>query len=338
MVLSMVVACSENPAAEVMEEPSGKRWTEFPSNPILVPPTCPAWNCLGITDPWLGRQPDGTRMLWVSAGGDAAEDGPVLGRATYATDGTFRFSSSAPELTPADNGWDRWRETVSLTYNETKEQWSIWYLGYRESFFEDPAIGRAVSDGPEGLQFSRPDAPIYRPASDGWDAQFITDPVPIRMSDGRWHLYYVGAGSTVGVGLLISDDGESWTSHPQNPVFERDLEGWDQGLLGIEVKYVGDRFYMWYTGYEEPLDLETTPMSIGQAESVDGIQWSRSPSNPVIEPGPPGAWNGLRVVSPSVMVDPDGTLTMAVHGQSQGDARGGSLGNIGLYELQSGRH
>ncbi|NBC85364.1 MAG: hypothetical protein GVY25_04145 [Bacteroidetes bacterium] len=76
-------------------------------------------------------------------------------------------------------------------------------------------------------------------------------------------------------------------------------------------------------------------MSIGLAVSDDGIRWSRDESNPVIEPGRAGAWNGLRVVSPSVRVEDDGSLVMAVHGQSREDARGAVLGRVGLYRAES---
>jgi len=336
-----LAGCATNPAGTSEaarpdeSESGGMEWTEDAGNPVLDPPPCPAWNCLGMTDPWLGTSTSGESILWVSAGGSAAEGGPVVGRAARTTDGRFRFVPSAPQVLPRDSVWDRWRETVSFTFNDDADRWSMWYLGYAESFFDDPGIGRAVSEGPDGLRFARPDAPLYRPCPDGWDAAFLTDPVPVRRPDGGWNLYYVGAGTTVGVGLLTSPDGETWTPHPQNPVFERDLDGWDQGILGIDVKRVEGQYWMWYTGYEEPLDLERTPMSIGLAVSDDGIRWARVASNPVIEPGLAGAWNGLRVVAPSVRVEDDGSLVMAVHGQSREDARGAVLGRIGLYRAES---
>lgn len=37
---------------------------------------------------------------------------------------------------------------------------------------------------------------------------------------------------------------------------------------------------MWYLGYQEPLDLSSTPISIGLATSDDGITWTRHESGP----------------------------------------------------------
>jgi hypothetical protein len=207
----------------------------------------------------------------------------------------------------------------------------MWYLGYARSFFEDPALGQTMSEGTEGTSFPRPAEPIYRARPGGWDGAFVTDPVAVPDPAGGWRLYYIGAGTTVGVGLLTSPDGTTWTPHPDNPLVEGDAGGWDQGFVGLEVIHHGGRWLMWYSGYREPLDLASTPIAIGLATSDDGVVWERHPANPVVEPGSPGAWNGLRIVSPSVHVEADGTLLMAVHGQSRADAAGASLGRIGLY-------
>ena len=337
--LLLLTACGSTPTAPPEDEApglphAGIAWTEVDGNPVLAQPACPAWNCLGMTDPWLGTGPDGQVVLWTSAGGSAAEGGPVVGRATGLSPDALTFDADAPQLTPRADAWDRWRETVSLQYDAAARRWRMWYLGYNNGFFQDPGLGQALSEGPDGVRFPRPAAPIYRPEPGMWDGQFVTDPVSLRAPDGTWHLYYVGAGTTIGVGLLTSTDGQNWTPHPENPIFERNLDGWDQGFVGLEVACVDGQYLMWYAGYEEPLDLETTPISIGLATSDDGIHWTRYEDNPVITPGPPGAWNGLRVVAPSVHVTASGALVMAVHGQSAADATGASLGRIGLYRSE----
>ncbi|MEM1118101.1 MAG: hypothetical protein AAGJ11_16430 [Bacteroidota bacterium] len=331
--LLLLAACSEaTPEADPPDAPfTGVVWEEVPGNPSLATPVCPEWNCLGMTDPWLGRAPDGETVLWVSAGGDAATGGPVVARASGPTASEVTFGADAPQLLPDDAAWDRWRETVALRFDPEADRWTMWYLGYNQSFFDDPAIGQSVSTDAEGTAFVRPEAPIYRPAPGAWDGRFVADPTPIRLPDGSWRLYYTGAGTTVGVGVLESDDGETWTPYAGNPVFERDLGGWDQGFIGIDVQIVDGRYLMWYSGYEEPLDLETTPISIGLAVSDDGLSWQRYEDNPVIEPGASGTWNELRIVSPSVRIEADGSFTMALHGQNRADAQGRSLGRIGLY-------
>lgn len=326
----------------------GVVWTEVPGNPVFAQPVCPTWNCLGMTDPWIGNGPGGDIFMWVSGGGDSGEhldgngvlkNGPVVGRARANDDLAFEFDPNAALLTPPslpddpEPVWDRWRETVSALY-EADSGWTLWYLGYSVSVFDDPGIGQVSSM--DGLTWTRPTKPIYRPEPDGWDHAFISGPTVVVGPDGVWRLYYSGAGTTVGVGLLLShDQGSSWQPHEGNPVFERDLAGWDEGILEVTVRYVEGRYMMWYSGYEEPLDLQTTPISIGLAVSGDGIHWQRYTNNPVIRPGPSGGgWNGLRVSSPSVHLLADGSLLMAVHGQNHADAQGGSMGRIGLYRSE----
>jgi len=67
---------------------------------------------------------------------------------------------SALQVLPRDSVWDRWRETVSFTFNDDADRWSMWYLGYAESFFDDPGIGQAVSERPDSLRGRRRRAPV----------------------------------------------------------------------------------------------------------------------------------------------------------------------------------
>jgi hypothetical protein len=256
----------------------------------------------------------------------------VVGRATVGADLSLTPDPAEnPVLSVLENGWDQKRETVFLRFDEARSRWTMWYLGYSVSFFDDPAIGQMHSTDATGLEWERPAQPIYRPASDAWDGAFVSGPtfleVPAGKADaGQWRIYYSGAGTTVGIGLLTSEDqGESWVAHPASPVLEGAEGSWDEGILEVSVRYVNGEYLMWYSGYEEPLDLEKTPIYIGLARSEDGISWRRSEYNPVLGPAEAGSWNDLRVASPHVIVEDDGSLLLFAHGQSQ-DNVGGSLG------------
>ena len=58
--------------------------------------------------------------------------------------------------------WDRYRETVSLRWDEAGQSWTLWYLGYAVSFFfDDPALGQmTTTEPPGGSPWERPAAPI----------------------------------------------------------------------------------------------------------------------------------------------------------------------------------
>lgn len=315
--------------------PPGERlgvvWEEVDGNPRIDQPDCPDWYCLGQTDPWIARGPGGSLTGWFSAGGDAG--GPVVGRVELDQNYEFVLSpADRPVLELMDGVWNKHRETVSTRWNSEDENWTMWYLGYETSFFDDPGFGQMQSLDREGVVWERSEAPIYRPEPDAWDHAFITGPTFVEAPGGQWRLYYSGAGTTVGIGVLISEDkGETWESYQGNPIFERDPDSWDQGILEVSVIHVNGKYMMWYSGYEEPLDLGETPIYIGLAHSEDGFAWERSVYNPVLGPAESGTWNDLRVVSPHVIKGDDGSLYMFAHGQSRENVDV-ILGEIGIWK------
>jgi hypothetical protein len=183
-----------------------------------------------------------------------------------------------------------------------------------------------------GTQWSRPAAPIYRPAPGAWDGVLVTGPSAARGPGGEWRLYYTGAGTTIGVGLLLSADGVTWTPHPANPVFERRLGAWDEAVLEPCVRYLRGRWWMWYSGYREPL-ADDTRIGIGLAVSDDGVSWTRVGEGPVLPPGPAGTWYAHRVLAPDVIEEPDGSLLMAAYGQTRADV-GVIAGRIGFWRSE----
>ena len=78
----LLVGCSESklgpdvtmPYPRPGDVPAGERlglvWQEVPGNPRIDTPDCPEWYCLGQTDPWVARGPDGSLVTWFSTGGD----------------------------------------------------------------------------------------------------------------------------------------------------------------------------------------------------------------------------------------------------------------------------
>lgn len=322
------------PASETL----GVVWEEIPGNPRMEQPPCPAWNCFANTDPWVEKNQDGQWILWFSSGGLIPSNGgflsigPVIGRAIVDKNLNMILDpENDPVLTLRDNVWDKYRETVSLHWLEGEQKWLMWYLGYQVSFFDDPAIGQIYSLDSEGKQWGNADAPIYSPAAGSWDYMFLSSPRFVEISDNEWRLYYTGAGTTVGIGILISyDRGATWEPHPGNPVFTGSPNSWDEGILGGTVKIINGKYMMWYSGYKEPLDLDSSPIYIGLAISDDGINWERSKYNPVTGPSKPGKWNDIRVVSPHIIMDDDGSLLMFAHGQNMKELSV-SMGKIGIW-------
>jgi len=71
-----------------------------------------------------------------------------------------------------------------------------------------------------------------------------------------------------------------WYKYPENPVLERGTpESWDSGgAISTSVLYDGANYKMWYS------TSQGSPGKIGYASSPDGINWTKSSSNPIIVP------------------------------------------------------
>jgi len=210
----------------------------------------------------------------------------------------------------------------------------MWYAGYAArgdaaNPFIGIALGQATSVDREGRVWERSATPIYRAPAGSWDERLVTGPTVLCGPDGTWRLYYSGAGTKQGVGLLTSTDGRHWTPYAGNPVLEPQSGAWDEQILEQATAYLGGLYWLWYSGYKNPL-LPSTPIAIGVATSHDGIHWTKHPANPVIKPGPAGSWNDLRVLAPDVIEEPDGSLLMAAYGSSQKDI-GRQAGFIGFW-------
>src|SRR6185369_13485857 len=93
-------------------------------------------------------------------------------------------------------------------------------------------------------------------------------------------------GHETGSRVLTSPDGSHWIPHGGNPVLEPQRGAWDEQILEQAAAYFDGRYWLWYSGYRNPLG-PTTSIAIGVATSSDGIHWTKHPGNPVIQPGAP---------------------------------------------------
>jgi len=317
----------------------GVVWQQV-EGPQLIGGSCFSWRCAGVGDPALVRDRSGLIVWFTTMGirpdskGGFVADGPWIGRALGldAPSLKLNFSPDSPVISVgADGTWDRYVETPTVLHDDKESRWILWYLGYAErggpTSFVAPAIGQMHSLDAEGKNWQRSGVPIYRPIPGAWDGVLVTGPTVVRGPDGIWRLYYTGIGTKEGVGLLTSTDGISWKPYANNPVLEAQKAAWDEQILEQAVLYFRGQYWMWYSGYQNPL-TKTTSIAIGLATSPDGIHWSRHPENPVLKPSTDG-WNDISVLAPDVLVEPDGSLLMAAYGNSHKNQS--SAGSIGFW-------
>jgi predicted GH43/DUF377 family glycosyl hydrolase len=171
--------------------------------------------------------------------------------------------------------------------------YKMYYTGYKSSA-DKRSIGLALSS--DGITWQKyPNNPILEGASilPAWDRDIE---YPNVYFDGtKYWMWYSGSDRTKSqTGLAISTDGIHWIKSNSNPVLSNGPSGsWDQYNAGCGAIYKLDSlFYMMYLGTGDGV-YKTA--SIGVAISVDGINWNKSVSNPVMRPSQTTSWEDYRL-------------------------------------------
>jgi predicted GH43/DUF377 family glycosyl hydrolase len=184
--------------------------------------------------------------------------------------------------------------------------YKMWYSGYDGTRFR---MGYATSS--DGVGWTKyPSNPIIALGAPGsWD-DFNLYASSILHDGITYHMWYSGQpdGTVERIGYASSPDGINWTKYAGNLcpgtsgngcVFDKGASGtWDDVYVYTpSVIHDGTTYHMWYTGSQGLL------YRIGYASSPDGIIWTKHPSNPVLNVGPPGSWEWDDVAYPKVIYD-----------------------------------
>ena len=89
------------------------------------------------------------------------------------------------------------------------------------------------------------------------------------------------------IGLATSEDGKTWSRSQDEPVLRSEgPPSWEFSCIGgqtVLFNPVREQLEMWYTGVD--LDGPLGTFQLGYATSQNGIEWQKSPANPVLSPG-----------------------------------------------------
>ncbi len=154
---------------------------------------------------------------------------------------------------------------------------------------------------------------LQRSNNPEWDNQFI-DPGGMLYHDGMFHMFYNGIHgfpAPVGVGYATSEDGYHWVRATDKPVLSADalsdtnFPGSNLFVTSALVEPDGTWVLYFYTlgggGFGGPGEIgrATAPGPIGP--------WTIEP-DPVLTPGPDGAWDEVQVSGPNVLKVEEGYL------------------------------
>ncbi len=154
-----------------------------------------------------------------------------------------------PVLSPGPAGsWDeshlRWPSIL-----QTEAGYVLYYTGVDSS--SRTRIGRATSadgqtwtkhDDPTTAEapFSESD-PVHSPEAE-WEGRGVDRPIMVLNDLDGWLMLYQGGSNLNQRGLAFSEDGISWTRHPENPILTRELlpkpgTTWDTNLVYHDGTY-----------------------------------------------------------------------------------------------------
>ena len=138
-------------------------------------------------------------------------------------------------------------------------------------------------------------------ADEPWDSRDIRRSAVLH--DGcLYRMWYGGTDSSHSfrIGYALSEDGARWIRYSSDPVLEPGGVGewdarsvWDPSVLATATGYL-----MWYVGQDA-----RGRIGIGLAESVDGIEWTKCPCNPVLSGDAETGWEARGVDQPTVIFD-----------------------------------
>ncbi|MBN2730548.1 MAG: T9SS type A sorting domain-containing protein [Bacteroidales bacterium] len=168
-----------------------------------------------------------------------------------------------------------------------------------------------------------PSNPVFTPGPAFYDIVAVGQPSVI-MVDDTFRMYYsaVGGDMKCRIGYAWSLDGINWTKHTDMVINTGFSGAWDSEWLDTPEIVKVDSGYLCYfygdsIGYDTSLTHNegATHSAIGVAYSPDGINWTKSPANPVFTRGNYGEWDGTWVESPAVLRDENtGELMMWYNG------------------------
>ena len=277
---------------------------------------------------WLGSasvvKDGGTYKMWYSGGNEI--HGESIGYAD-SPDGVNWFKPlSDPLLETGPLGaWDGASVTDPAVL-ETGSGFQMWYVGL--DVVGGRGIGHATS--PDGLTWQKHDGnPVLR--SDSTDLYIFGFPTVVQDGSNDYKMWYSGGRH---IWLATSSDGLNWTKHLDVPALAPGPTGaWDDDWLHAPQVVAGSGGYeMWYTG-----EGTTNPEPrIGYAWSDDGLNWTKSPDNPVLT-GTTGTWEEEEVAYPAVVKEGTTDYKMWYRGEASDEqAFGQATSSDGLTWTKHG--
>ena len=280
----------------------------------------PQWKGLAVADAFVMVDND-TLKMWFSGGGWLSNSTTCprvrLGYA-WSLDGIYwnEYGGNPVMDISADtsmfdaDGIETPTVIKDLTAS-TNERYKLWYAGRKAqcSSTNDHKLGYAYS--PDGLHWTKYQGNPVLVAGDNnnWFNSFVSGPSVIK--EGATYKMWFTAPDLVingqptdgkgNIGYATSSDGISWTVSSSAVLIAGTQNNWDSASIAEpSVIKIGNTYHMFYSALDK-WSIEN--FQVGYASSLNGINWIKSTSNPVLKVGTTNQWDRFWASHPAIMYD-----------------------------------
>jgi hypothetical protein len=207
--------------------------------------------------------------------------------------------SANPILTNDVGTYDEIKTGPSKLVKVGEGDYRLWYEGVENINSPDFPTLPCYATSPDGSVWTKYAGNPIMDGAVAWENDEASPTSVLWDPDaGLWKMWYHGGNNSTDsrrIGYATSFDGLTWTKYAGNPVLLPGAGGaWDDfEVADCKVARVSSTDYrMLYRGW-----TSADVAKIGLATSSDGISWTKSGSNPVLDWGAGGAWDDSRIIA-----------------------------------------
>ena len=203
-----------------------------------------------------------------------------------------KFPTNQPVIVGDPEDWNAFMSCPSVIHEEGI--FKMWFRGIDLNDTQQQ-IGYAWSE--DGVNWNVKEEPILQAVTPVFNCLIKGTGTVLRINDTlRMWYWAIFPDFSAKICYAWSVDDTTWHEYP-NPVLERGEPGtWDENdpwLNHIYYDATNNQYHMYYVTSE----VVTYHEEIGHAISLDGINWERDISNPVLNIGPPGSFYAYRLLA-----------------------------------------
>ncbi len=282
-------------------EANATLWGKYSGNPVFSSSGSGAWD-----DPLIGSsvlkddsEPVDKYKMWYVGGETVAGEGMSIGYATSSDGANWVPYPSNPVMTHG-NTWDM-NGFSGINVIKDGSTYKLWYEGVDNNGVNQ--IGYATSS--DGINWTPyQNNPVFSPDVNGsWDDDDVGNPWIIK-EGSSYKMWYWGDNQQTDIdqiGLATSNDGITWQRSENSAVLAPNPAiVWENGE-GVGTPKVTRNASGYIMAYHAADQSGT--IRIGLATSSDGATWIKSNNNPILNIGIGTDWDGVSIVTASLIED-----------------------------------